>query len=161
MPQIFSQTDNALIVKGRASPALLSGISVAGAGSQELADIGVLITGIALSHGVKIAYFTTLAESVYIYPLGNKIGKCAITGLALPICKGPGKYSTIKYVLDFYNKHKASNFKNITSPITIVIGETKIQGYLEDMQLNIGSKPETFGVGEFNLLLSVMPEASE
>jgi hypothetical protein len=65
------------------------------------------------------------------------------------------------HVLDFYNKHKASNFKNITNPITIVIGDTQIQGYLENMQLNIGSRPETFGVAEFSLVLSVMPAANE
>jgi hypothetical protein len=136
---------NVLTIKG-SSPALLSGINI-DPNLEGINNAGIIVTGVALSHGVNIAYFTTLSESVYIYPLGNKIGKCLITGMALPTCNNSG----------FYNDNKASNFTNITNPIKITIGKTNINGYLEAMELSIGSNPEDFGMAKFSFTLSVMP----
>lgn len=163
MPVIFRPANSkALVVKG-SSPALLSGVAVTGSGSfggtsSNLSDIGILITGVALSYGVNIAYFTTLSESVYVYPLGNKIGKCVITGVALPECSAGG-YSNVDKIIKFYEANKASNFAKISNPIKIVIGTNgaNLTGYLESMELNIGSRPDNFGVAQFTLMLSVMP----
>lgn len=163
MPVIFRpKNSTALVVKG-SSPALLSGITVTGDGafggtSSNLSDIGILITGVALSYGVNIAYFTTLSESVYVYPLGNKMGKCVITGAALPECSAGG-YSNVNKIVQFYEANKASNFKKITNPIKITIGTNgaNLAGYLENMELNIGSRPDNFGIAQFTLMLSVMP----
>lgn len=154
MPYLFRNSNKALQVNG-ASPALLSGIEIPGLNGDNA--IGVVITGIALSQGVRVAYFTTLAESVYIYPLGNKIGKCMITGLALPSCEGEG-YSNIEKLLTFYKERKASNFDNIQNPLTITIGSTTISGYLEDLQFNLTNQAEQFGTATFNLVLSVIPD---
>lgn len=156
MPVLFKSSSSALTVHG-ASPALLSGIAISGLNDGD-SSIGLLITGIALSQGVRIAYFTTLAESVYIYPLGNKVGKCMITGLALPSCNGTNGYSNIDKLMEFYRQKKASNFANIETPITVTVGETTISGYLEDMQFNLTSQAEHFGSATFNLVLSVIPD---
>lgn len=155
MPILFTNRNSALTIQG-ASPALLSGIKITGLNDGNNA-IGLVITGVALSQGVRIAYFTTLAESVYIYPLGNKIGKCMITGLALPSCTGEG-YSNIEKLMAFYKEKKASNFNNIETPITVTIGKTAINGYLEDLQFNITNQSEQFGTAAFNLVLSVIPD---
>jgi hypothetical protein len=145
---------NVLTIKG-SSPALLSGINI-DPNLEGINNAGIIVTGVALSHGVNIAYFTTLSESVYIYPLGNKIGKCLITGMAFPTCNNSG-YSNVDKIVKFYNDNKASNFTNITNPIKITIGKTNINGYLEAMELSIGSNPEDFGMAKFSFTLSVMP----
>jgi len=155
MPFLFRSGNKALTVQG-SSPALLTGIKVPGLND---AGIGLVLTGIALSQGVRIAYFTTLSESIYIYPLGNKVGKCMITGLALPSCDGTAdEYSNLNRLLQFYKQHKASNFANIQKPLTIAIGKTTITGYLEDIQINISSAAQTFGIANFNLTLSIIPD---
>jgi hypothetical protein len=158
MPVLFRPENSTALVLQSSSPALLSGITVSSGGTntQTLGTAGILVTGVALSYGVNIAYFTTLSESVYVYPLGNKIGKCVITGAALPTCSTDG-YSNVDKLVKFYNSNKASNFSNVTNPIQIVIGSTNITGYLENMEINISSRPDNFGIAQFTLMLSVMP----
>jgi hypothetical protein len=157
---LYRSSKNALIARG-ASSALLSGVQIQKSGSPQLSDIGIIVTGIGLTYGTNVAYFTTLSESVYIYPLGNKIGKCMISGLALPKCSsGKDNYTNFAKLLKFYHSNKASNFKNITTPITITIGSTNIVGYLEDMQITISSDGDRLGIAQFGMTLSVPPEVS-
>lgn len=154
---LYRSSNQALIAKG-SSPALLSGIRVKGS-SSDLSDVGIIVTGVGLNNAVNVAYFTTLSESVYIYPLGNKIGKCVISGLALPRCVGSkDSYTNFEKLMKFYNKNKASNFKNITNPVTITIGNTNITGYLEDIQVSISSDGSKFGIAQFTMTLSIPPE---
>lgn len=145
------------------SPALISGISVKG--KQELSgNAGIIINSIALSYDVNIATFTTLSESIYLYPLGNKIGKALISGMAFPTCSTTNApknaYTNVEAIMNFYNTHKASNFENVKNPITITIGSTSINGYLESMKLNITSQAKMFGFVAFDLGLSVLPSAA-
>lgn len=158
MAYLFRSGNAALQVQ-RSSPALLTGIKISKLNADSGSGIGLLITGIAMSQGVRIAYFTTLSESIYVYPLGNKVGKCMITGIALPSCAGSeDNYSNLAKLLDFYKDNKASNFQNILTPITVTIGKTPISGYLEDMQINITNESNMFGSASFNLTLSVFPD---
>lgn len=160
---IYRSSNQALVAKG-ASSAILSGIQIQKGGSSKLSDIGIVVTGVGLTYGANVAYFTTLSESVYIYPLGNKIGKCMISGLALPRCSTSGaakdNYTNFAKLIKFYNASKASNFQNITSPITITIGSTNIIGYLEDMQINISSDADRLGIAQFGMTLSIPPETA-
>lgn len=154
---LYRSSNQALVAKG-ASPAIMSGIKVKGS-SSDLADVGIIVTGVGLGYSTNVSYFTTLSESVYIYPLGNKIGKCVIAGVALPKCGGSkDDYTNFEKVVKFYNNHKASNFRNITTPITITIGNINIVGYLEDLQLNISGDGNKFGIAQFTMALSVPPE---
>jgi hypothetical protein len=174
MPNIFRAYQNVAVVHG-STPALLQKINVAGApgfggASTSLQDIGLLVTGVAISQGVRISYFTTLSESIYVYPLGNKVGKCMVTGLALPGCSTASasdtaptsaaldEYTNLKKLMDFYERHKASNFRNIENPIKITIGSVVISGFLEDIQVNITNEAQIFGAATFNITLSVLPE---
>jgi len=84
MPNLFSEKNKKSVYHG-VQCGMLSGISVDSLNSKDT-SIGVIITGVSFSKGVKIAYFTTLSESIYIYPLGNKVGKCVVTGIAFPTC---------------------------------------------------------------------------
>jgi len=153
MPNIFSSNKPAATFHG-VQPALLSGITLDGISK----NIGVLVTGIAISQGVRVAYFTTLSESIYIYPLGNKVGKCVVTGIALPGCTAGDNYSNLKKVMDFYDSNKGSNFSKISKPIKITVGDTVVAGILEDMQVNITNEMQQFGAATFSLMFSVLPE---
>jgi len=145
------------------APALLVGIKVEGKNGH-LVDpngVGILITGIAMSQGARVAYFNTLSESIYVYPLGNKVGKCIVTGTVFPKCGAAGaadEYSNVKKLMEFYNSNKASTFENVSKPIKISIGNTVLAGFLEDMQVNITNEANMFGSAAFSLVLAIMPE---
>ena len=144
-----------------AAPALLVGIKVEGKASLVDPDVvGILITGIAMSQGARVAYFNTLSESIYVYPLGNKVGKCIVTGTVFPQCSngGANEYSNVKKLMDFYNSNKASTFENVAKPIKISIGSTVLAGFLEDIQVNITNEANMFGSASFSLVLAIMPE---
>lgn len=143
------------------APALLVGIKVAGKNNTSLVDaagVGILITGIAMSQGARVAYFNTLSEAIYVYPLGNKVGKCIVTGTVFPKCGAVDEYSNVKKLMDFYNSNKASTFENVVQPIKISIGSTVLAGFLEDMQVNITNEANMFGSASFSLMLAIMPE---
>lgn len=122
--------------------------------------VGILITGIAMSQGARVAYFNTLSESIYVYPLGNKVGKCIVTGTVFPYCSNGAadEYSNVKKLMDFYNSNKASTFANVAKPIKISIGGTVLAGFLEDIQVNITNEANMFGSAAFSLVLAIMPE---
>ena len=140
-------------------PALLVGIKVEGKTSlvDPDSEVGILITGIAMSQGARVAYFNTLSESIYVYPLGNKVGKCIVTGTVFNVnCEDD--YANVKRLMGFYNSNKASTFENVAKPIKISIGGTVLAGFLEDIQVNITNEPGMFGSASFSLVLAIMPE---
>lgn len=155
MPNLFSKDVPTAVFHG-VQPALLSGIEIDGISK----NIGMLVTGVAISQGVRVAYFTTLSESIYIYPLGNKVGKCVVTGIALPSCTNGDAYSNLKKLMDFYDSNKGSNFSKISKPVKVTIGGTVLAGILEDMQVNITNESHQFGSATFSLMLSVLPEVN-
>jgi hypothetical protein len=166
MPDLFVSKFGAVKVSTGVS-ASIAGIDVFAPNGNNLTDdnsANILITGMALTQGARVSYFTTLSESIYIYPLGNKISRCQITGLAFPDCSSTTEassnsgYDGAKRIIDFYQANKASNFQNISSPIVITAPPISLSGFLEDMTLNINGSKDLFGVAEFTLVFSVIPE---
>ena len=165
MPDLFVSKYGAVKINTGISGSL-AGIQVMG-GSGELSganSAGILITGMALTQGTRVSYFTTLSESIYIYPLGNKVSRCQITGLAFPSCSdgqgGAEGFTNAQKIIDFYQAHKASNFDNISSPIVIVAPPITLSGFLEEMTLNVNGSKDLFGVAEFTMVFSVIPDAT-
>lgn len=165
MPDLFVSKYGAVKVSTGVA-GTLAGIDVIGS-AGELSDVnttGVLITGMALTQGTRVSYFTTLSESIYIYPLGNKVSRCQITGLAFPGCSdgqgGAEGFTNAQRIIDFYQAHKASNFENISTPISIVAPPISLSGFLEEMTLNVNGSKDLFGVAEFTMVFSVIPDAT-
>lgn len=161
MPDLFAHPSGAAVlisgsVQGRMSNLELRGTSDLVGGSAE-----VLISGIALSQQAKVAYFSTLGDSLYIYPLGNEISKCVITGMALPTsaCSSAQRdYSAADKIIKFYNQNKASNFEAVANPIKLIIPPISLSGFIESMTLEIGSSAADFGFAKFSINMSIIPE---
>lgn len=164
MPDLFKHPSGAVALIESSTPGRMSNIEVRGSSSALVnGDADVLITGIGLSQQAKIAYFSTLGDSLYIYPLGNEISKCIITGMALPasICNSQPSnrdYSSAKKIIDFYNANKASNFEAVANPITLSIPPISLSGFIESMSLEIGSGSAEFGFAKFSINMSIIPK---
>lgn len=159
-----------LILKGRAVHRVegavqgrVSGIDIGTNFASNDADI--LITSIGLSQSVKIAYFSTLGDSLYIYPLGNEMSKCIITGMALPAteaCAGAIKeYSAVAKLLKFYEANRGSNFRNVSAPLTLVIPPTTLVGFIDGMTMEISSAANEFGFAKFSFTMAIIPNKSK
>jgi len=161
MPDLFVSKYGAVKVSSGTSGTLV-GLEVTGS-SGELSQTGILITGMALTQGTRVSYFTTLSESIYIYPLGNKISRCQITGVAFPACSTDGNaggsgFENAQKIIDFYEANKASKFENITNPIQIVAPPISLSGFLEEMTLNVNGYRNMFGAAEFTMVFSIIPD---
>lgn len=183
MPDIFgSRFGKVFKVKG-STPGRLSPIDF----EPKLAgdNVDILITSIGLSQSTKLAFFHTLSDSIYIYPLGNEISKCVIEGLAVNSTDCPaatatagatsatatagatreqagspdrGTYTAAKKIIDFYEKYRASNFRNIATPIKLSIPPiNNLTGFIDGMTLQIGSGDRDFGYAKFSITMSIIP----
>jgi hypothetical protein len=161
---IFAHPTGAVAHLSGALHASMANIEMSGAkGSLVGGDVNILITGLAVSQQVKVAYFSTLGDALYIYPLGNEMSKAVITGMALPasVCTSKGSarnYSAVEKIVNFYNDHKASSFSAVSTPVKIVIPPVTLNGFVESMTLEIGSAPAEFGFAKFTINMSVIPK---
>lgn len=162
MPDLFAHPSGAVALIQSTTPGRMSNMDVRASSDLVGGDADILITGIALSQQAKVAYFSTLGDSLYIYPLGNEISKCIVTGLALPASScnvGTARdYSSAQKVIDFYDANKASNFEAVANPITLSIPPISLSGFIESMSLEIGSSAAEFGFAKFTITMSIIPK---
>lgn len=159
MPDLFASGGGGVAYLSSTSPARLQSIALQGASA--IGDVDILVTGLALSQNVKIAFFSTLGESLYIYPLGNEISKCVITGLALPAssCGSASNYTAAQKILTLYDTNKATNFANISHPLKVVMGPINLTGFIEGMTMEVSNDPKEFGFARFSIKLSIIPSS--
>lgn len=160
---IFGHPSGAVAHISGANHGKMSCIELEGSSKLANGDIDILITGIAVSQQVKVAYFSTLGDAMYVYPLGNEMSKAVVSGMALPasICTSTGTrdYGAAKKLIDFYDKNKASNFNAVARPIKLHIPPVPpLEGFIEGMSLEIGSGAADFGFAKFTINLSIIPK---
>jgi hypothetical protein len=161
---IFAHPTGAVAHISGAVHASMANIEVNGSsGSLVGGNVNILITGLAVSQQVKVAYFSTLGDAMYIYPLGNEMSKAIITGMALPASTcisggGTRNYSAAEKIINFYDKNKASSFSAVSNPVKLVIPPVTLSGFIESMTLEIGSAPAEFGFAKFTINMSIIPK---
>lgn len=163
MPDIFGNFGLGAfaLVTGAGGTGRLSNIIV-----PELAgpsEVNILITSLGLSQSVKMLYFNTLGDNIYIYPLGNDVSKCIISGMAVPSsnCASGNTYDGAQKLITYYEKHRASNFKNVQAPITITFDPVSLTGFIDGMSMEISSDISSFGFVKFSITLAIIPERSK
>jgi hypothetical protein len=160
MPDLFARSTGAVVHIDGATPGQMSNIELTGKAALVNNSVDILISSVAVSQQIKVAYFSTLGDSLYIYPLGNEMSKAIITGMALPasVCTGGTRdYSAAQKVIDFYNNNKASNFSAVQTPVKLQIMPVVLEGFIEGMTLEIGSSPAEFGFAKFSITMSIIP----
>lgn len=158
MPDIFARSNGGVVhISGGGGQ--MANIELTGKSALVNNSADVLISSVAVSQSVRVAYFSTLGDSLYIYPLGNEMSKAIVTGLALPAstCSGNRDYSAAQTIMDFYNSNKASNFSAIQTPVKIQITPVVLEGFVEGMTLEISNVPNEFGFAKFSITMSVIP----
>jgi len=156
MPDIFGSSFGKMFKVPNSTPAKLASIDLM---PSKLggSNVDILITSVGLSQSAKLAFFHTLSDSIYIYPLGNEISKCVIEGIAVNSCD-TNEYSAAKKIIDFYENNRASNFKNISTPITLTIPPiNNLVGFIDGMTMQINASGNEFGFAKFSISMSVIP----
>ena len=163
MPDIFGNfgLGSMHLVKGAGGVGRLSNIVLPELAGPE--EVNILITSLGLSQSVKMLYFNTLGENIYIYPLGNDISKCILSGMAVPSsnCKLGNKYDGAKKLITYYEKHRASNFKNVQAPVTITFEPVSLTGFIDGMSMEISSDINSFGFVKFSITLAIITDRSK
>jgi len=160
MADIYARSNGAVALIRGAGQGLLSNIDVEGASRLGGNDANVLITSVAVSQAVKMAYFPTIGDSLYVYPLGNDISRCQITRLALPVsaCSGGGGgYTSADKIMKFYEKNRASSFSRLAKPVKLVMPPVSLEGFIEGMDAQVSADSGTFGFVRFSLRMSIIP----
>jgi hypothetical protein len=95
----------------------------------------VIITRIDVGQHVNIQFMPTLADMVYAYAFGDRMGEVTVQGIAFNrICnKGGASQSGIDEIMDFYENKRAIQ-DNRT--VTITVGRRALRGFLTDMRLS-------------------------
>lgn len=163
MPDIFGNfgLGSMHIVKGAGGTGRLSNIIVPDFAGP--AEVNILITSLGLSQSVKMLYFNTLGDNIYIYPLGNDISKCIISGMAVPNtnCGSGNKYDGADKLIKYYETHRASNFKNVQAPIKVTFDPISLTGFIDGMSMEISSDISSFGFVKFSITLAIIPGRSK
>jgi hypothetical protein len=162
MPDLFARPKGAVALIRGAGQGMISSIDVTAGGTSLLNDdVNILITSLALSQSVKMAYFPTIGDSLYIYPLGNDISKCQLAGMALPVsvCEDSagGGYTAAEKILKLYEDNRASSFDRLSEPVKLVLPPVTLEGFIDGMTAQISSDPATFGFVKFTLTMSIIP----
>jgi hypothetical protein len=167
MPDLFPAPQGSYAIVQGAQQGMVS-VDLQNAGGTSLlgGEFPMLISSVAMSQSIKMAYFPTIGDSLYIYPLGNDVSKCQISGVALPsqACNftgpsrgDPRQYNSAETVLKFYEENRASSFKRLQDPVSVVMPPVTIKGFIDGMTLQISSDAATFGWAKFTLTLTVIP----
>lgn len=121
----------------------------------------VIISGMTLNKGVRVSYFETLGNGVFMYPLGDRPGKMSIRGIGYGNCQssdGAGLAS----IIDFYEDYKLSRSGPGSSgvkPIQVSTPSKSFTAFLEEMTLDLeASKELPLDLVRFSLTLSVAPQ---
>jgi len=167
MPDLFPRSTGAVVRIEGATPGQMASIELTGGSAlgppESLVggNANILISSIAVSQQTRIAYFSTLGQALYIYPLGNEMSKAIVSGLALPasVCGGGARdYTAAEKIIDFYNRNKASNFSAAIAPVILSLPPVTLKGFIEGMTLEIGSGAADFGFARFSITMSIIPK---
>tara|TARA_Y100000310_G_C20262895_1_gene614452 strand:- start:38 stop:511 length:474 start_codon:yes stop_codon:yes gene_type:complete len=118
MPTLFNSDPGVWVrIKGTGAGAGTALIDVEGLFKKD----NLIVTQFTFSQAARVQYKPTLGGHVYVYPLGDNMGEVRISGLAsFKDCKGKSGDGFQKLAA-FYAERKASNIKNISKPIKIVL----------------------------------------
>jgi hypothetical protein len=161
MPDLFPRSKGAVVRIEGATPGQIASIELTGRSTLVGGDANILISAIAVSQQTRIAYFSTLGQALYIYPLGNEMSRAIVSGLALPasVCgDGNRDYTAAEKIINFYNNNKASNFSAVTNPITLSLPPVTLKGFIEGMTLEVSAGALDFGFAKFSITMSIIPK---
>lgn len=111
----------------------------------------LIITGITVHRKQVTQYVKTLDDKVFGYAWGEAPGTVTITGIIFFGNCGSPNSGGISAVNSYYD---SNNVYKKTSPISVSLGSTAFQGYLEELQ--ISAEMNEYNYGTFTLSLTTM-----
>jgi len=117
----------------------------------------VLITSAQLSLSGNIQYKPTLSNKIFVYPLGDRMGKFVIQGAAFDDKCDNSQGGGFKTILDYYRSKRATKSG---IPITISLQsspDAPFEGFLESLEARLaGSEGLTYWT--WSMVLGTLPQ---
>jgi hypothetical protein len=135
------------------SPAVLSVRSQGREFGGGTRSASAILTQVDTSQQVNVQFMPTLADLVYVYSFGDRMGEVTIQGLSFLASCSQGSYQGIEGVFKYYDDNRAVKENRI---ITVTIGKkTTIRGYLTEMRTSQSNTE--MRMTNFTLRIAAMP----
>lgn len=117
----------------------------------------VIITDIGYRQSVNAQFLPSLADLIYVYVFGDKMGDVRISGLCFDMtCNDTStRFQGVRRALSYYSQHRAS-VEN--KSVNVTIGRTEINGFLIDM--NVQTANQEYKTMSFVLTLAALPRTA-
>jgi len=97
---------------------------------------------------------SSLEDTIYMYVFGDKMGSITLMGFIFGANCPSGGTSGIEYVLDYYKANRASQRP---TAVIVMVGDTKISGFLTAM--DIGMEDPESRINRFSFNVSTLPDS--
>lgn len=139
------------------SPAVLSVTTSDGKTFQQtVSNQSAILTQMDIGQHVNVQFMPTLADLVYVYSFGDRMGEITLQGMAFASgCNG--KTNGPESIMNFYNANRAINESRVMK-ITVGIAAT-LRGFLTDMRITQSNSE--MRTASFTLSLAAMPRRTK
>jgi hypothetical protein len=119
----------------------------------------VIINSIGFSQNVRIQYKPTIGGAIYVYPLGDNMGRVMLSGMAFENLCSNGSPNGFAKLMEFFKKKRASTEEGIDNPVSIRITGfgPKITGFLHAINVSMRAN-ETNAWWEWQMELGAIPQ---
>ena len=119
----------------------------------------VVVTAVGFSQNVRIQYKPTIGGAIYVYPLGDNIGRVVLSGVAFENLCNNGSPNGFAKIMEFFKKRRASTEDGINNPVSIRITGfgPKITGFLHSIGIRMVAGERT-SWWEWTLELGAVPQ---
>ena len=135
------------------TPAVLSVKSQGKEFNSIVSNTSAILTQIDLAQHVNVQFMPTLADLVYVYSFGDRMGDITLQGIAFAGSCEKIQKNGAEAIMDFYDQHRAVHENRI---VTVTVGRAAtLRGYLTDMR--VSQSNSEMRTSTFSLQLAAMP----
>jgi len=116
----------------------------------------VIITSIGYRQSVNAQFMPSLADLIYVYVFGDKMGDVIISGICFDrTCDTTGTFQGVGRALAYYRDNRA---KVTNKSVKVRIGDTEINGFVLSMDVNTADAVNK--TMRFSLSIAALPRAA-
>lgn len=115
--------------------------------------LAAIIEAPGMKQNVNAQFMSSLADAVYVYVFGDKMGSVTLSGLAFAGKCGDSSASGLKDLNDYYKNFRASQRREA---VIVTIGPISFSGFLTDLEITTRSVSDM--VMSFTLFIRTLPK---
>ncbi len=153
MAHLFSSRNRGVVVvrKVNGSPGVITFLS------DFPQTESVIITAIGYSQAVNAQFLPSLADLVYLYVFGDKMGRVEVSGICFDhTCSDSTAMQGVNRTLSYYRDNRAA-VKN--QAVKVKLGNNEINGFIID--LSVTTREASYKTMDFRLNIAALPRSAD